>query len=215
MARSLCELMFGKSHHINYKRRAVCTSLVAHPFCRNDHFFHVQSFCHLQQVPKTAPPSLETFGSTATSLLDVLNSFQHCADISEPRHINVVLGVYLRYPTNALGFSVAGKCPRPFMAWCLPPGILSQVAWPIAGVLDQSYSPVSIYTGHLVVLIEDMRERPSQPPWEGISLAAGQHMKLCEYWRGERRSLRSTCPGRHERSRMLGRSRGARSTAYS
>ena len=41
-----------------------------------------------------------------------------------------------RYPTNTFGFSVAGKCPKPFIAWCLPPLILSQVFWPISGVLD-------------------------------------------------------------------------------
>lgn len=69
-----------------------------------------------------------------------------------------------RYPTNTFGFSVAGKWPTPFIALCLPPVILSQVAWPMAGVLLQSYSPVSMYTGHFLVSMLDMRLRPSQPP---------------------------------------------------
>jgi hypothetical protein len=84
-------------------------------------------------------------------------------------HINLNMenSFYSQYPTKTFGFSVAGKWPTPFIAWCLPPVILSQVAWPISGVLDQSYSPVSMYTGHFLVSILDMRLRPSQPPVEG------------------------------------------------
>ena len=71
---------------------------------------------------------------------------------------------YSQYPTKTFGFSVAGKWPTPFIAWCLPPVIFSQVAWPISGVLLQSYSPVSMYTGHFLVSMLDMRLRPSHPP---------------------------------------------------
>ena len=40
------------------------------------------------------------------------------------------------------GFSHMGKCPRPGMTRNVAPGTAAARAWPIAGVLDQSYSPV-------------------------------------------------------------------------
>jgi hypothetical protein len=79
---------------------------------------------------------------------------------------------YSRYPTKTFGFSVAGKWPTPFIAWCLPPVIFSQVAWPISGVLLQSYSPVNMYTGHFLVSMLDMRLRPSHPPAKTVSLGS-------------------------------------------
>jgi len=67
-------------------------------------------------------------------------------------------------PTQGQVLTVAGKCPSLGIALCFAPLILSAVFCDISGVLDQSYSPVSMYTGHVFVSILATRERPSQPP---------------------------------------------------
>jgi len=108
-------------------------------------------------------------------LLDVFNGLEHCTKTSAMiphQHLsgNENSGnENSQYPTKTFGFSVAGKWPTPFIAWCFPPVIFSQVAWPISGVLLQSYSPVNMYTGHFLVSMLDMRLRPSHPPAKSVS----------------------------------------------
>jgi hypothetical protein len=46
------------------------------------------------------------------------------------------------YSRKRAGFSHMGKCPSPGMARKVAPGTAAASTWPIAGVLDQSYSPV-------------------------------------------------------------------------
>jgi hypothetical protein len=109
-------------------------------------------------------------GPSSMHLLDVFNGLEHCTKRSAMLpHQHLSGNENSQYPTKTFGFSVAGKWPTPFIAWCFPPVIFSQVAWPISGVLLQSYSPVNMYTGHFLVSMLDMRLRPSHPPARNVS----------------------------------------------